>query len=69
MMSSYEMEYVWLPQEVNEGHNDFIEWLLIFIKETVDCLQTKSVSTHEEIAYASIGYISKIYWDYLSECK
>lgn len=32
MMSSYEQENVWLPVTVNTEPNDFIQWLLEFIK-------------------------------------
>lgn len=32
IMCSYEADYVWLPQNVNNGPNEFVQWMLEFLK-------------------------------------
>ena len=58
-----------MPNHPNDAHHDFIEWLLEFIRETVECIREKNNSLHEELIYASVSHISKMYWEYLSECS
>jgi hypothetical protein len=69
MMSSYEQENIWLPQTTNTNPNDFIQWMLEFIKEVIDEMRRAHYSSHEEMAFFWIGHIAHIYWQYFEECK
>jgi hypothetical protein len=46
MMSSYEQENIWLPLTTNTQPNDFIQWMLEFIKEVIDEMRRANYSSH-----------------------
>lgn len=58
-----------MPDNVNESENSFVEWTLEYIKSSIYELRRTNNPAHEEMAYAWVGFIAQIYWEYLEECK
>ncbi len=48
-----------------DRHADYIEWLMEYVKETVNYMREIRSQFVEEILYSVVTYIVYFYWEYL----
>lgn len=62
MMSSYEQPSVWLSQNGNKDPNEFVTWMMEFLKQVIMEMKRVGNGAYEEMAYFWVGHIVQLYW-------